>query len=63
LNSQEKRSSILEDKARGDLPALGLGVRLTTLQRKKINVFGKSKNSLGLGQILWINDPSDGILV
>jgi hypothetical protein len=39
----------------------GLGVGLTTLRRKKINVLRKSLKSLGPGRILWINDPGDGI--
>jgi hypothetical protein len=38
-----------------------LGVGLTTLHLKKINLFSKSLKSLGPGRILWINDPSDGI--
>jgi hypothetical protein len=37
--------------------SLGLGVGLTTLHHKNKLVTKKS-NSLGAGQILWINDPS-----
>jgi hypothetical protein len=43
-------------------PALGFGVELTTLHRKKkINYLLKSLKNLGPGKILWINYPSNGI--
>jgi hypothetical protein len=44
-------------------PAWGLGVGLTTLHRKKINLLQKMKQSLRPEQIIWINDPSDVISV
>jgi hypothetical protein len=42
-------------------PAWGVGVGLTTLQHKKNKPLRIFSESLGLGQILWVNDISYGI--
>jgi hypothetical protein len=47
---------------RDGLPAWGLGVGLTTPNRKK-NLLRKLLKSLGPGRIFWINDPSYGIWI
>jgi hypothetical protein len=43
------------------LPACGLGMGLTTYHHEKIRLLCKFILTLGLGWILRINDPSNGI--